>query len=135
MFRLVVDAMNVVGSRPTGWWRDRPAAVRQLLGRTQRLVAKRGDDVVLVLDAAPPDLPEGTYQGVRVVHACRRGRNGADDRIVELVGDDPDPDAVIVVTSDRELRRRAQALGAGVWSAQELLRRLDQVAGPFEPSS
>lgn len=135
MFRLVVDAMNVVGSRPTGWWRDRPAALRRLLGRTQRLVATTGDDVVVVLDAAPPDLPEGTYEGVRVVHARRRGRNGADDRIVELVGDDPEPDGLVVVSSDRDLRRRAQALGAGVWSAEYLLRRLDQVAGPEEPGS
>ncbi len=127
--------MNVVGSRPTGWWRDRPSALRQFLGRTQRLVAATGDDVTIVLDAAPPDLGEGTYEGVRVVHARRRGRNGADDRIVELVGDDPKPDGLIVVSSDRELRRRAQALGASTWSAGDLLRRLDQVTGPEEPSS
>src|SRR5579884_836744 len=28
---LVVDAANVVGSRPTGWWRDRPGAARKLV--------------------------------------------------------------------------------------------------------
>ncbi len=134
MFRLVVDAMNVVGSRPNGWWRDRPAAVRELLGRVQRLAATTGDDVTVVLDA-PADLPEGTHAGVRVVHAHRRGRNGADDRIVELVGDNGAPGSLIVVTSDRELRRRAKALGAGLWTAQDLLRRLDQVASTEEPHS
>ncbi|MDP8992224.1 MAG: RNA-binding protein, partial [Actinomycetota bacterium] len=48
--RLVVDAMNVIGSRPTGWWRDRSGAVRDLLVRAQALVAATGDQVVLVLD-------------------------------------------------------------------------------------
>ena len=122
--------MNVVGSRPNGWWRDRPAALRQLLGRIQRLVAMTGDDVVVVLDVAPPDLPEGTYEGVRVVHARRVGSNAADDRIAELVASDASPATLDVVTSDRELRRRVRAMGAGVWSAQDLLRRLDRVKGP-----
>jgi hypothetical protein len=27
---LVVDAANVVGSRPDGWWKDRPGAARRL---------------------------------------------------------------------------------------------------------
>ncbi len=132
MGRLIVDAMNVVGSRPTGWWRDRPGALRQLLGRIQRLVATTGDDVVVVLDSAPPDLSEGNHDGVRVVHARRAGSNAADDRIVELVGEDSDPSTLNVVSSDRELRRRVRAMGAGVWSAQDLLRRLDQVADPEE---
>ncbi len=134
MPRLVVDAMNVVGSRPTGWWRDRPAAVRQLLGRIQGLVAATGDEVVLVLDVAPPDLPEGTYDGVRVVHARRVGSDAADDRITELVAEDPSPSTLEVVSSDRELRRRVRAMGAGALSAQDLLRRLDHVTGPAASS-
>lgn len=121
--------MNVVGSRPTGWWRDRPGALRDLLNRMQRFVVTTGHDVVVVLDVAPSDLGEGTHDGVRVVHARRTGRNAADDRIAELVGEDPDPSTLRVVSSDRELRRRVQATGAGVWSAQDLLRRLDQVTG------
>ena len=124
--------MNVVGSRPTGWWRDRPAALRQLLSRMQRFVGTTGHDVVVVLDVAPPDLAEGTHDGVRVVHARRAGSNAADDRIVELVAEDPDPSTLRVVSSDRELGRRVRAMGAGVWSAQELLRRLDDLTGNEE---
>jgi len=124
--RLVVDAMNVIGSRPTGWWRDRPGAIRELLGRLQRLVTTTGDDVVLVLDSAPPDLVEGTHGGVRVAHAARRGRGAADDRIVSLVAADPEPSGLLVVTSDRGLRRRVTDLGAQVCGAGELLRRLDE---------
>ncbi|MDQ3570956.1 MAG: NYN domain-containing protein [Actinomycetota bacterium] len=130
MPRLVVDAMNVIGSRPTGWWRDRHAAIHELLGRLQLLTAETGDEVILVIDAAPPDLPEGSHGGVGVVPARRRGRDAADDRIVELVAGDPSPSTLVVVTSDRELRRRVTGLGARVWGAGELLRRLDELSGP-----
>ena len=126
MPRLVVDAMNVIGSRPTGWWRDRPGAIRELLGRLQRWVATTGDEVVLALDSAPPDLPEGIHDGVEVVHAFRRGRDGADDRIVELVAADPSPSTILVVTADRRLRARVEELGAQAWGPHELLGRLDR---------
>ncbi len=121
--------MNVIGSRPTGWWRDRPGAMRELLGRLQRLVATTGDEVVLVLDSAPPDLGEAIHGGVCVVHATRRGRDAADDRIVSLVAADPEPASLLVVTSDRGLRRRVTDLGAQVCGAGELLGRLDEL-GP-----
>ncbi|WP_045876030.1 hypothetical protein [Pseudofrankia sp. DC12] len=35
----VVDAANVVGSRPDGWWRDRPGAAARLHRRILRLLA------------------------------------------------------------------------------------------------
>ena len=124
--RLVVDAMNVIGSRPDGWWRDRPGAVLRLLGRLQGLAATTGEQVVLVVDAPLTDLPEGTHEGVLLLEATRRGRNAADDRIAELVEADDDPATLMVATSDRELRRRVTARGAQVCGAGELLRRLDE---------
>jgi selenocysteine lyase/cysteine desulfurase len=39
MTTLLVDAANVVGSRPDGWWRDRAGATARLLAR---LAALRG---------------------------------------------------------------------------------------------
>lgn len=133
MPRLVVDAMNVIGSRPDGWWRDRPGAVRRLLARLQALASAMDDEVVLVLDVAVPGLGEGTHDRVQVVHAERRGRNAADDRIVALVAADPVPSTCLVATSDRELQRRVTELGTQVCSAGELLRRLDEVAPPAGP--
>ncbi len=121
--------MNVVGSRPTGWWRDRPAALRQLLVQVQRLVAVTGDEALLVLDRAPADLHEGTHDGVGVRHARRPGRDGADDRIVELVSGDPHRCALQVVTSDGALRRRVGALGAEAVGAGAFRRRLDELVG------
>ena len=41
--RWVVDASNVIGSRPDGWWRDRHAAmVRLVTVRFRRVVTRSG---------------------------------------------------------------------------------------------
>jgi hypothetical protein len=118
--------MNVIGSRPDGWWRDRDAAVRRLVGALQRLAGASGDDLIVVLDGRPlPDLPEGRYGGVAVLYAGRPGADAADDRIVALVAADPRPAALRVVTADRELRARVAELGAGIDPPSALLRRLD----------
>ena len=127
MTRWLVDGTNVVGTRPDGWWRDRPGAFARLVVRLQRL-ADEGDEVTVVFDGAEvATLQEGDHGGVRVRWARRRGRDAADDRIVELVDLDGDPSALRVVTSDRALAQRAVAAGASVEGAGALLRRLDQL--------
>jgi predicted RNA-binding protein with PIN domain len=115
----VVDGNNVMGARPDGWWRDRPAAVRRLLARLQCL----GEPVVLVLDVAQDDLPEGDHGPVTVRYATRRGRDAADDRIRELVA--AGAAGTVVVTSDRALRRDVEARGATVVGAGAFLAGLD----------
>ena len=90
--RFVIDAMNVIGSRPTGWWRDRDGAARRLVERLQRYVAATGDEVTVVIDGKQlRGLPEGEQAGVGVLYASRPGRNAAYDRIVEVVADDSRP--------------------------------------------
>jgi predicted RNA-binding protein with PIN domain len=96
-----------------------------LVGRLQRLAAT-GADVEVVFDTRPPDLPEGEHDGVVVHYATRRGRDAADDRIVELVTE-RDASAIEVVTSDRALADAVRALGAAVSGAGSLLTRLDAV--------
>jgi predicted RNA-binding protein with PIN domain len=130
MPHLVVDGMNVIGSRPDGWWRDRAGATRRLLTRLQALCRVTGDPVTLVLDGRPlPDVPEGDDDGVQVLYARRGGRDAADDRLVEFLGDLDDPGDVTVVTSDRGLRARVHELGAPVVGATSLLADLDQLTG------
>jgi predicted RNA-binding protein with PIN domain len=124
--RLIVDGMNVIGSRPTGWWRDRAGAKRRLVVRLRDFARSSGADVTVVLDGRPlAGLPEGSHNGVRVLYAPKPGRNAADDRIVELVEADADPPSLLVVTSDGELRRRAQELRAEVLGSSQLLRRIE----------
>jgi len=127
--QLVVDALNVIGSRPTGWWRDRPGAVRRLHARLVQLRAADGTPVLLVVDGRPlADLPEGTDGGVEVRYARRAGPDAADDRIVELLAARPAPRGAVVVTADRALRERLAALGVAVTGPRTLLDRLDAVA-------
>jgi predicted RNA-binding protein with PIN domain len=127
--RIVVDGMNVIGSRPDGWWRDRDGAVRRLVRGLCALARLDGDAYAVVLDGRPlDDLPEGVHDGVLVAYARRAGANAADDRIVEEIGADPEPSSLVIVTSDRLLRERAQELGASVVGARDLLERLDVIA-------
>jgi hypothetical protein len=111
---LVVDGANVVGSVPDGWWRDRAgAAIRlrdRLLGTTSAgLPDLPGPvEVALVVEGKARDIPE--TPGVRVERAPGSG----DDLIVELVRAAGEDRRVVVVTADRELRRRVTALGAEV---------------------
>jgi predicted RNA-binding protein with PIN domain len=125
--RVIVDGMNVFGSRPDGWWRDRDGAVRRLVAQLQALARDGGGEerFAVVFDGRPPrGLGEGVHDGVLVAYARRHGRDAADDRIVEEVERDHDPSTLTVVTSDTDLRGRVQALGARVEGAAALLDRL-----------
>ncbi len=128
MTRIVVDGMNVIGTKPDGWWRDRDAAARRLLRRLQHATARSGDAFILVLDGRPlADVAEGAHDGVDVRYARRRGRDAADDRIVDLVAGEPEPAELVVVTSDRELVNRVTAHGARTEGAGAFLRRLERL--------
>jgi hypothetical protein len=121
---LLVDAANVVGSRPTGWWRDRAGAARTFVGRVRAATADGALDapVVVVLEgAARPGVEEGEADGVEVVHAPGEG----DETLVDwaeaaVAGGQP----VILVSADRGLAARARAAGAEVVGPTWLLDRL-----------
>jgi hypothetical protein len=121
---VVVDAANVVGSVPDGWWRDRAGATERLrdsladiaragLPATDEAApipefADRPVDVVLVVEGQAKGVP-GT-ETVRVLAATGSG----DDAIVDLVRAEGGGRSCVVVTADRELRSRVRALGADV---------------------
>ena len=100
----LVDGNNVFGSRPDGWWNDPQAAKRRLAQRIAEWCRTHDDRVILVFDApvAPATL-ELAGGNLTIEAAARRGRDAADDQIVERAGDIAAPR---VVTSDRGLRRR-----------------------------
>ena len=114
--RWYIDAMNVIGSRPDGWWRDREGAMRRLVDDVR---AWADEDVTVVLDSGPEDLI-GTVGHVTVIRASRKGRDAADDEIARLArpGDR-------VVTSDATLAARAREQGADVEGAGTFRRRLE----------
>ena len=118
---VVVDAANVVGSRPDGWWRDRAGATQRLRD-SLRTVARDGLpsasvpewltrpplDLVLVVEGAARRVPG--VDEVRVVAAAGSG----DDKIVDVVREKGAGRLCAVVTADRELRSRVTAFGAVV---------------------
>jgi hypothetical protein len=106
---LLIDAANVVGSRPDGWWKDRAGAARRLVEQLRADIHASDLDlpVVVVLEgAARSGVAEGDVGGIRVLHASGSG----DDLIAELAGAAA-PAGVVLVSSDRELRRRVSAVG------------------------
>src|ERR1700679_3579498 len=69
---LLVDAANVVGSRPNGWWRDRAGAARTLVEQLHAAVGsgRLAEPVIVVLEgAARGGVEEGVTGGVTVLHA------------------------------------------------------------------
>jgi predicted RNA-binding protein with PIN domain len=129
MQRILVDGMNVIGSRPDGWWRDREGAALRLLERLRRYTALDDTEVTLVLDGrSSRALQGGAHEGVRVCFARDAGFANADDLIVELLREDGSPESVEVITSDRALRERVLSIGASVASPRLLLQRLDDLA-------
>jgi hypothetical protein len=129
---LLVDAANVIGSRPDGWWRDRPGATRRLVERLRAsTIAGRLEPPVTVVveGAARPGVPEGDADGVTVLHATGSG----DDLLVELATA-AQPMPVVLVSADRELRQRAATAGATTVGPDWLLGHRLGATTPCEPT-
>ena len=122
--RWLVDGMNVIGSRPDGWWRDRDAAMLRLVDMLERWAAAEGDQVTVVFERKPSPPIRSTV--IEVLHAPRPKANAADDEIVRLLRADPEPGAIRVVTSDRWLADQAWAAGASVEGSESFRTRLDE---------
>lgn len=106
---LVVDGANVIGSRPTGWWRDRAGAARQFVEQL-RDAARLGrlplPTVVVLEGVARAGAAEEDVDGVRVVHAIDNGDDALVAETAAAAG------GVIVVSADRLLLERVRELGA-----------------------
>ncbi|MGW0823099.1 NTP pyrophosphohydrolase [Streptomyces sp. NPDC002845] len=107
---VIIDAANVIGSVPDGWWRDRRGAAERLRDRLARDgMPGRGEQVEIVL------VVEGAARGVESVPGVRveSASGSGDDRITELAAE-AHGRPCLVVTADRELRRRVTETGAEV---------------------
>jgi uncharacterized protein YaiI (UPF0178 family) len=122
--RWLIDGMNVIGTRPDGWWRDRDAAMLNLVKLLEDWAAQDGEDVTVVFERAPRPPIRSTV--IEVAHAPRPKANAADDEIVRRLKADPQSGDVRVVTSDRWLASQAWAAGASVEGADSFRMRLEQ---------
>lgn len=118
--------MNVIGSRPDGWWKDRDGAMAALVQRLDRWASAQGaqGDAVTVVFERPPATAIASSV-VRVAHAPRAAANSADDEIVRLVRADARPHDIRVVTSDRTLTERVRNLGASVQRSESFRDLVD----------
>jgi len=121
--RWLIDGMNVIGTRPDAWWKDRDAAMLRLVDRLERWAAAEGEDVTVVFDRPPS--PPIRSSVIEVAHAPKPKANAADDEIVRRLRAEPQPSSVIVVTSDRWLSDRASAEGAAVVGADSFRSRIE----------
>lgn len=121
---MIVDGNNVMGSTADGWWQDRQGAVARLASRLVCHEKRTGERLVLVLDVPHPDLPEDGGE-LTVRYPRRRGRDAADERILELLDDHPGTvDAV--VTSDRALAEAVRRRGVPVTGARTFLSGVER---------
>jgi uncharacterized protein YaiI (UPF0178 family) len=115
--------MNVIGSRPDGWWRDRTAAMRALAAQLDRFAQATGEPVTVVFDGRPRQVDAR----IEVRFAPAAGGNAADDEIAHLVAADDAPGDLLVITSDAALAARVRTAGAEVEGAGTFRRRLDDL--------
>lgn len=121
--RWIVDGMNVIGSRPDGWWRDRPRAMGVLVADLERWARAENEDVTVVFEK--PLSPPLESDVITIAHAPAAAPNSADDEIVRLVAADDRPGDILVATSDRALTDRVRAAGAAVVAATGLRDTID----------
>ncbi len=121
--RWIVDGMNVIGTRPDAWWKDRDGAMLRLVDLLERWAAADGEEVTVVFERPPSPPIRSTVIEVR--HAPKPKPDAADEEIIRLLRADPEPASVRVVTSDRRLAEMARAQDATVEGSDSFRRRLE----------
>lgn len=115
---LLIDAANVIGSRPNGWWRDRPGAARAFVDQIRQAVksGRLAEPVVVVLEgAARKGVDAAAADDVTVIHAP-----GSGDETLVAIAAESGSNAVLV-SADRRLIQRAKLVGAETASPQWFL--------------
>ncbi len=117
----LVDGLNVIGSRPDGWWRDRVTAKARLVAALDGWAQATGAALTVVLDGhyVAHDPPSAIQ-----VRFAPGGPDAADDAIVRWLEEHPARTAC-VVTSDAGLSARVRALGADVEPAGRFRARFE----------
>jgi predicted RNA-binding protein with PIN domain len=121
--RWIVDAMNVIGTRPDGWWKNRRGAMIALVDQLDRWASAEGHDVTVVFER--PMSPPIRSSVIAIAQAPKAGANSADDEIVRLVRADDRPQDITVVTSDSALVDRVRDAGASAYPAASFRKLVD----------
>ena len=117
--------MNVIGTRPDGWWRNRHHAMVSLVYQLERWASAEGRNVTVVFEQ--PTSPPIDSSVIEIAHAPKAGPNSADDEIVRLVRAAHRPEEINVVTSDLTLADRVRDAGASAYPAASFRNLIDQL--------
>lgn len=126
--------MNVIGSRPDGWWKDRHGAMVALVDRLEQWASANSDaqHVTVVLERPPSKAIRSSV--IEIAHAPKAAANSADDEIVRLVQallhNETRPSDIRVVTSDKMLADRVRGMGAAVHRAEAFRNLIDPRGAP-----
>jgi predicted RNA-binding protein with PIN domain len=124
--RWIVDGMNLIGSRPDGWWRDRQAARRRLVAELDRFGTSHGERVEVVFDGRPGADEMVDFEAAETAVSFAPGGPDAADRVIAaLARDATDPAETTVVTSDADLAAKVRASGVAVVGVSAFRRLLD----------
>ena len=123
---VVVEVANVMGARADGWWRDRPGAALRLCREVAELAARgvRGHEqavFVLILEGRARDAAARLGAPNHMVRVIKAPGSGDDMIVTETASLAASGAPCLVVTADRELRRRCEANGARVVGPSWLL--------------
>ena len=122
--RWIVDGMNVIGSRPDGWWKDRSRAMVALVETLDRWASVQADEVTVVFERPPrTTIPSSV---IKIAYAPRAAANSADDEIVRMIRADARPHEIRVVTSDKDLTNRVASLGAATYPSASFRDLIDR---------
>lgn len=149
---VVVDAANVIGSVPDGWWKDRRAATERLRDRINSFAVSAvgiragffalPETVVPGLTTAFPDwvmVLEGVARGIpssAYVLTADAEDVGDDEIVAQVRTRSSDGHRVVVVTADAELRTRAKAAGvSSIRGPKKLLKVLPELAAAPAPAN
>ena len=116
--------MNVIGSRPDGWWRNRGRAMAVLVERLEHWAVAEGADVTVVFER--PLSPPIESSVINVANAPKAAANSADDEIVRH-GYGPTPIPLRSASQPRIARcpSVSRAAGAHVYPAEKLRNVID----------
>lgn len=121
--RWIVDGMNVIGTRPDGWWKNRRRAMLGLVDQLEQWASTEGNHVTVVFER--PTSPPIRSSVIEVGHAPKAAANSADDEIVRLLLADERPHEINVVTSDIVLADRVRGAGASAYPAASFRNLID----------
>lgn len=122
---LIVDGFNALGSRPDGWWRDRPAAMESLVAELGTLAGERpGLEIEVCFDGRRHERVgiAAAKAGIGVSFAGP-GPDAADRMIAARVRERSAEARVLVASSDRRLAAAVKAAGGSSVGAGGFVRR------------